>query len=286
MSAQFEFRLIDGHAPEGELEADHLIAIVQSLKDLAMRVGRTETDAESVGRPPERTRRVANLTIGLAPGSTRLLVRRADDGDALDFDLSEEASFDESFQSLVESIATDERPTWVDDGLASAAGDLRTALERAAPQVEFTVDGQVKRTFRTSDTHRETWTSVDPDAAVQPVTFTGRLRAVNLDTHRLQVTDDVGNKIALPNVPDDEAAGSLLGRYVTVTGIPERNARGQLVQIVESEIEPATSIPGTPGVREVITLDDILASAPGATPGPLAGLTDAETESYLKAIGL
>src|SRR3546814_3767487 len=84
--------------------------------------------------------------IGLAPGSTRLLARRADDEDALEFDLQEERAFDEKFRALVESIAVDERPEWVTDTLAAAAGDLRNALEKAAPKVEFKVGGQVRRT--------------------------------------------------------------------------------------------------------------------------------------------
>jgi hypothetical protein len=101
VATQFEFRLIDGSAPEGELEADHLIAIVQSLKEVATKLGRAETDAEAFGRPPKRTQRVAKLTIGLAPGSTRLLARRTDDEDALEFDLQEERVFDEKFQAIV-----------------------------------------------------------------------------------------------------------------------------------------------------------------------------------------
>src|SRR3546814_20124964 len=126
--------------------------------------------------------------IGLAPGSTRLLARRADDEDALEFDLQEERAFDEKFRALVESIAVDERPEWVTDTLAAAAGDLRNALENAAPKVEFKVGGQVRRTFTTSATHKETWLVAAIDPGVEPVTFVGRLRAVNLSTPPPQLT--------------------------------------------------------------------------------------------------
>nr|BFF12458.1 hypothetical protein GCM10025699_37610 [Microbacterium flavescens] len=286
VATQFEFRLIDGSAPEGELEADHLIAIVQSLKEVATKLGRAETDAEAFGRPPKRTQRVAKLTIGLAPGSTRLLARRTDDEDALEFDLQEERVFDEKFQAIVESIAVDERPDWVTDTLAAAAGDLRNALEKAAPKVEFKVGGQVRRTFATSATHKETWRVAEIDTGVDTVTFVGRLRAVNLDTHRLQVTDDLGNKVALPNVVNDADVGSLLGRHVAIVGTPERDVKGRLAQIHAATIEAASPIPADIGVRGAVSLNDILASAPGAELGAVPGLTEDEAELYLKAIGL
>ena len=285
MTTQFEFRLVDASAPEGELEADQLIAIVQSLKEVAMKLGRVETEAETLGRPPKRTQRVARLTIGLAPGSTKVLVRRADVDDALDFDLDEEQSFDEKFQAVVESIALDERPDWVTDTLAVAAGKLRAALEEAAPTIEFEVGSMVRNTFKTSDTRKETWKVPEPDASAEVVTFVGQLRAVNLDTHRLQVTDDVGNRVALPNVVNDVQVGHLVGGYVEVVGSPERDVKGRLSQIREAVIGPASPTPGSIGAREVVPLDEILARAPGAEVGGIPGGTDEEAESYLKAIG-
>lgn len=286
MATQFEFRLIDGSAPDGELEADQLIAIVQSLKELATKIGRAETDADDVGRPPKRTQRVARLTIGLAAGSTRLLARRADEDEALDFDLEEEAAFDRKFEAIVESIAADERPEWMADTLAAAAGELRNSLEKAAPTVEFKVGGQLRRTFRTAETRKETWAPRAEEPTSQAVTFVGRLRAVNLDTHRLQVTDDVGNKVGLPNVTHDAAVGSLLGKYVTIVGTPELDARGRLAQIHGATIEAAGAVPGGIGIRDVVSLDDLLESAPGVELGAIPGLTDDEAMSYLKAIGL
>lgn len=285
MTTQFEFRLIDGSAPEGELEADQLIAIVQGLREVAMKLGRVETEAETLGRPPKRTQRVAKLTIGLAPGSTKVLVRRSDVDDALDFDLAEEQSFDEKFQAVIESIALDERPAWVTDTLAVAAGKLRSALEDAAPTIEFKVGSMVCKTFKTSQTRRETWKVAEGDASAEVVTFVGRLRAVNLDTHRLQVTDDVGNRVALPNVVNDVQVGHLIGGYVEVVGAPEHDLKGRLAQIHEAVIGPATPIPGSIGTRDVVSLDRVLASAPGAEMGGIPGLTDEEAESYLKAIG-
>lgn len=289
MATQFEFRLIDGNAPEGELEADQLIAIVQGLKEVATKLGRAETDAEAVGRPSKRTQRVARLSIGLAPGSTKVLVRRAEiDAGALPIELDEERAFDEKFQAIVESIAIDERPGWVTDTLALAAGKLRAALEDAAPTVEFRAGEQVRSTFKTTDTHKETWHATGLQPEVETVAFVGRLRAVNLDTHRLQVTDDVGNRVALPNVVNDAAVGRLLGDYVTVVGTPERDSKGRLSQIHEAIVEAAPVLPAGVGlgVTEPISLEDLAANAPGPSFGGIHGLTDDEADAFLDALGL
>lgn len=289
MAQQFEFRLIDSDAPQGELEADHLIAIVQSLKEVAMKLSRTETEAEALGRPPKRTQRVAKLSIGLAAGSTRLLVRRSESGqDVLPIEVDEERGFDEKFQEIVESIASDMRPEWVPDTLARAAGNLRSALEMAAPTVEFKGGDKVLRTFRTNETHRETWRPREADTAGDMVTFVGRLRAVNLDTHRLTVTDDLGNKVSLPSVLHDAGIGQLLDEYVTVIGRPERSSNGSLTQIHDADITAAPALPDElrQGISKVVTLDQILASAPGPRFGGIAGLTDEQADDFLDALGL
>lgn len=288
MATQFEFRLIDADAREGELEADQLLAIVHSLKDVAMKLSRAETDAEHLGRPPTRTQRVARLSIGLAPGSTRVLVRRSTDDDgALPIELAEEKAFDEKFDALVQSIAEDQRPDWVSDTLAVAAGNLRTALEDAAPTVEFRA-GEEGRTFITKRTHRHTWADTGGEPQTEVVSFVGRLRAVNLDTHRLQVTDDVGNRIALPNVPNDSTAGRLLGDYVTAVGTPERDSLGRLTRILGAVVEPAASLSrGVElGAADGVPLVDILASAPGPTFDGVLDLTSDQADAFLDALGL
>ncbi len=285
MTTPFESRLMGASAPDGELEADQLIAIAASLKEIATKIGRVETDAERVGRAPRRTQRVATLTIGLAPGSTSVLARRTGTGDALDFDLADEQAFDEKFADLVESIALDQRPTWVGDSLSLAAADFTAALQQAAPEVEFKVAGQVRRRFKTEKIHRETWRAASthsPDS----ITFAGRLYAVNLNTHRLQVQDDVGNQVALPRVLNDAAVSKLIGTYVTVKGSPEFDARGRLTHIRSAEIIAAPDPLGGSAVPDAVSLEEILASAPGVEPGGIEGLTDAEFDSFFEAMGL
>lgn len=283
MTTQFEFHLEGVNAPQGELEADDLLALVQSLKEVATRIGRAETQAERLGRAPKRVQRVATLSIGLAPGSTRVLARRSGAGeDALPFDLAEERAFDEKFAAIVEAIAVDQRPDWVDDSLARAAADLASALQHVARVVEFKVDGRVRRTFRTTVVHRETW-RVAGDVAAETVSFAGRLFAVNLNTHQLQVQDDIGNRVALPKVANDAEMGPLLGAHVIVTGAPEVDVRGRLTQIRDASITPAPSPLSGAEVGISVPLQEILASAPGPDPDGGIDLTDEEFTAFLEA---
>lgn len=286
ISNQFEFHLKGASTPEGELEADHLLAIVASLKEVATKIGRVETDAEAIGRPPVRVQRVAKLVIGLVPGSTTVLARRVGAGDgALDFDLPDEQAFDETFEALVESIADDHRPNWVSDSLSLAAEGLAASLQQAAPEVEFRVGGQPRRSFKTVHVHRETWQVVTtPDT--EAVTFVGRLYAANLNTHRLHVQDDVGNHVALPDVLDDTAAGRLLGNYVTVVGSPTHNSEGRLTEIIGATIEAAPDPLDGGGISDSVSIEDILASAPGPDPDGGLHVTDEEAEAFFDAMGL
>ncbi|GAB92491.1 hypothetical protein [Gordonia rhizosphera] len=286
MTTQFEFHLQGANAPEGQLDADLLIAIVQSLKSIALNIGRIETDAERLGRAPARVHRVARLVIGMEPGSTTILARRAGAGaNALDFDLADEEAFDAKFESLMGSIALDQRPDWVDDSLAAVMGQLTAALQQAATAIEFKANGQTRRRFATAGLQRETWNS-----AVQTppgdITFVGRLYAVNLHTHRLLVQDDVGHQVALPNVADDSDLGPLLGRYVAVTGSPEFDPLGQVKRIQGAAISAAADPIGSPMIPEPLSLEEILASAPGIEPGRIEGLSDAEADAFFDAMGL
>ncbi|MFV0435469.1 MAG: hypothetical protein ACK5LO_16035 [Leucobacter sp.] len=285
MATQFEFHLVGAEALEGELDADNLIAILTSLKEVATKIGRTETDAESLGRAPRRTQQVAKLTIGLTSGSTTLQVRRAGVSDALEFDSTEEEAWDQKFESIVESIAAEQRPGWVDDSLALAASHLGAALKHAAPHVEFTVGGQTRCAFETGKLRLEIWeqpTQQDPGE----VTFTGRLFAVNLKTHRLQVRDDVGNEVALPRVRDDEQAGRLLNSYVTVVGLPTYGASGELTQLREAHVEAAAATPGTTVALPELNLDDLRSSPPGPVPSTGITLTEEESDAFFEALRL
>lgn len=287
MATQFEFRLIGADAPDGKLDADQLLAIVKSLKDTATRLGRVETDAAATGRPSKQLERVATLRIGMEKGSTRIIVERSVDESALGFDLHDEALVDIRFQELVEGIGRDERPDWVTDSQASAAAELVAALRRAAPEIEFTVGGSVRSVFKTMETHPETWRSA---ALVPPahdtVTVAGRLEKVDLKSHDFRIRDDVGNAYSLPRVVDDVSASRLIGSYVSVTGVGERDARGRLAMIREPDIVGLPDPLHGSRIVQSVTVEEVLARASGLEPGGIPDLTDAEADAFFEAIGL
>lgn len=282
MTTNFEFRLIGADWPDGQIDADQLVAIVSSLQELVTRLGRVEVDAEPLGRPPKKVARVAKLRIGLAPGSTRILVERSVVEGALDFDLAEEQGVDERFQQIVESIARDERPAWVSDSIAESAADLTAALQKAAPVVEFKASGVTRAEFETLNTHRETWRAA-PKPDDETVTVVGRLEAVDLKTHHLRVRDDVGNAFALPKVSSTEKVKHLIGSYVRVVGQADRDIRGRLSGVHYAEIT-ATETWDDARVGEVVPLEQLLASAPGPSRGGIPGLTDDEADAFWEAI--
>lgn len=287
MTTQFEFRLCGADAPDGKLDAEHLLAIVQSLKDTATRLGRVEADAAERGRPSKGVERVSRLRIGMERGSTRIIVERSVDEGALDFDLADEQAVDVRFQELVDGIASDERPAWVNDSQAAAAADLVTALQRAAPEVEFAVAGTVRATFRTARTHRETWRPRGPAGdAAERVTIVGRLEKVDLRSHDLRIRDDVGNAFALPKVADDLSVSHLIGSYVTVDGHPDRDRRGQIKSIRNAAIVGMPEPVAGAGIPPSLSLERILAGVSGLEPGGIPSLTDTEADAFFEAMGM
>ncbi|MEO6532051.1 MAG: hypothetical protein ABIO06_00600 [Pseudolysinimonas sp.] len=284
MSTQFELRLIGADAPQGQINVDDVVGILQKLQELATKIGRVETEAADRGRPSKQVERVAKLRlVGLTGGSTVIQVERVEEDGTLDFDLDHESGFDARFAAIIEAIGDDERPLEVSDTLAETTADLVAVLQKAAPEIEFSLGGVVRRTFRTAETHRETWKPVPAADSSERVTVVGRLYAVNLKTHRLQVQDDVGNEFALPRVDNDSSVAHLLGGYVTVTGSPDRDSRGRLSEIRDAEIAAAPGLDAAAGLRESVSLDEILA-APGPTAGGLPGLTDDEATAFLEAL--
>lgn len=282
MPRRFELHLVDMSAPEGLIDADRLVEIVTSLQEMATRLGRLETGSAVRGRPSGGLDRVAGLRIGLQGGSTTIIAERDTATGAFEFDMRDEESVDRRFAELIEAVGADQRPDWVTDSLASSADGLVAALKRTAPLVELKVDGVSRKTFRTETIHRETWKTSPQQEARAEITFTGRLFAVNLHTHRLQVQDDAGHQVALPKVTDDLEAGRLVGRYVTVMGTPEMGGDGRLSQISDAVVSVAPDPIGEDRIPARVSLEKILARAPGPTPGGIPGLTDTEIEAFLE----
>ena len=120
------------------------------------------------------------------------------------------------------------------------------------------------------------------------VAFVGKLRAVDLDTHRLQVTDDTGTKVALAKVVDSETIGRLLNQYVAVFGTPVRDDNGNLKAIHGARVEPALALPQGVGlgVQGWVSLGALAEGLVGPSLRGIPDVTDDEAESFLTAIGL
>ncbi len=143
MTTQFQFRLIGVETPQGQIDVDDAVAILQKLQELATKVGRVETGAEQRGRPAKKVERIAKLRlVGLNAGSTVIEVQRVEDEEILTFDLEHEQGFDARFAEIIEAIGADTRPAAVSDTIAETAADLVTALPRRG-----SVDGWDFKTY-------------------------------------------------------------------------------------------------------------------------------------------
>ena len=279
MTTSFSLRLIDAPVPEGQIDVDDAVAILGKLQELSTRIARVETDAASRGRPDRSVDRAGRLRlISIHSGSTVIDVERVVDGEALELELDDERRTAERFAEIIDAIGDDRRPPEVSDSIAATAADLVGALKRAAPRIEFSVNGRIRRRFDTAGIHRETWQG-SAESAGRTTTIVGRLVVGNLKSHRFQVQDDVGNEYGLPLVDNDDEVGPLLGSYVRVTGVPDADSRIiRDAKVTRTRDTVAATVPGT------VTLSTILASAPGPEMGGIRGLGDAEAAEFLRAL--
>jgi len=284
MATRFEIHLQGMDVPEGLIDADRLMDIVRSLQEMASRLGRQVMGAPERGRPSKQLDNLTGLRIGLEKGSTTIIAERAGALGAFPLDLPDEAEVDRRIGELIEALVEDTRPDWVGDPLAASAADLVSALQRTAPEVRFVVDDVPRRTFATSVLHRETWTSVASPASAAAVTFTGRLFAVNLNTHRLGVQDDVGNQVTLPDVVNDAQVATMVGSYVTVVGVGENDVDGRLKRIIGASVSPARDPLPDQQVPSSVSLHQILSSATGPAFGGIEDLTDDEVDAFYEAL--
>lgn len=285
VARRFEFRLLETGDPAGTLDADNLLAVVHSLKILAARLGRAELGSARTGRPSHQLERVARLRIGMEPGSTRIVVERHDDN-MLDFDLADEAAVDQQFEEIVTSISRDERPVWVNDSQADAAADLLSALKLSARFVEFSADGVQRASFTTSRANVDIWRRTQPTRPADDVTMIGRLEKVDLKSREFRIRDDVGNAIRLPQVDSADAAGHLIGSHVCVSGLAQRDNDGRVVGIHHAAIESAPQPISPAGTLGAAPFESAFLGGSAPEMEDDAGLTNAEADAFLEAMGL
>lgn len=282
MTSDLELRLIGGPTPDGEIRLRDLAALAEALQEVSLRVGRDSINATGPGRTKQLMEELTELRLkGITGGSTRLLLSKGP-SDQLDVPLNEQQLVADRFWQLIAAVGEDTRPAWVGDLIAEGAAKLVAALKTAAPEVEVSVPGRPLVLIYAERIHRETW-QVTSTQSHDAVTFAGRLYAVNLNTHRLQVQDDVGNQVALPRVLNDTEVSKLIGAHVTVTGAPEFDARGRLIYIHDAAIVAAPYPLGETVVPGAVSLDEILRTAPGPDPDGGIELTDEEFASFFEA---
>ena len=110
----------------------------------------------------------------------------------------------------------------------------------------------------------------------------GLLEKVDLRSHDFRVRDDVGQAVELRHVLDDVEAAQHVGQWVVATGQGVFGS-DRLVALTDVSIaladDPASGMVGD----EVLTLDQILASAPGPDADGAIDLTDDEFVAFLDA---
>lgn len=283
MNDDLELRLVGASAPDGEIRFAGLVAIASSLQALSLRITRTCVSADRLGRPNDVVQEFAQLRLrGLSNGSTRLLVSRGP-SDTLDIEPSERRDLDRKFAEVIEGVGQDERPSWVNDSIAECTEDFVKALQDAAQVVEARFAG-VGRTVRieTWSIHRETWRRKSPTPSPSEVVVSGRLEAVDLRSGKFRVVDDVGNRIALDNVPDAAGTAHLINQRVRATG-PAAHGDADRVRVLQASVVEADALPDAWSSLPAADLDAEFTKS-GPTYGAGVELTDEEYADFLAMV--
>lgn len=278
-----ELRLVGARAPDGEIRFADLVAIASSLQELSLRITRTCVSAERLGRPNDVVQEFAQLRLrGLTKGSTRLLVSRGP-SDTLDIDPSELRDLDRKFSEVIEGVGRDQRPAWLNDSIAESTEEFVKALQSSAHVVEarFADVGRTVR-IKTESIHRETWRRSSPTVSPSEVVVSGKLEAVDLRSGKFRVVDDVGNRIALDDVPDAEGTAHLINQRVRATG-PAARDDADRIRVLHAPVVEEDALPDAWCSRTTADLAAELAK-PGPTFGAGVELTDEEYADFLAVV--
>ena len=283
MIKQIELRLVGGSTPSGEITLKDLSAITAALQELVTRLSRDAADAAGPGRSKQHVEEFAELRLGaITPGSTVLQFSKGPT-DKLDVDVPGLADADDRFWDILGAIGADRRPDWVSDLIAESAAKLTTAMRMSAHTVVFTEPSRGDIRIDASNTHPETWAPARIPTE-EAGTAAGWLEKVDLHSHTFRLRDDVGNTVELRRVADDGVAARLVGQWVTAEGLATRSASGRVkildaARVLET-VDPAAEFLGDHNM----SIEEILASAPGPDLDGGIELTDEEWAAFREAI--
>ncbi len=282
MIKEIELRLVDAPAPSGEIAVKDLAALATALQELTTRISRDVINMPGPGRTRQFMEELSQLRLhAVEPGSTVLRFSKGPT-DKLDVDLPEQAVADERLWEIVQAMGEDRRPDWATDLIAESVGKLVNAVQAAAPTVVLGSPSRPDVRIVSSAMHPETWTPV----RVHPggiMTATGRLEKVDLRSHEFRVRDDVDQTVDLKHVQSDTTAAQLVGQWVVARGDAVLNESGRLVVLDNASISRVGDPAAEHMDRNVTTLDEILASAPGPDIDGGIDLNDDEFRAFLEA---
>lgn len=279
MSVDFELRLSGGDAPDGEIELTDLVNIGGALQELSLRIARGCLPSDALGRPNALLADVSQLRLrGLLEGSTLLKFSRGH-ADTLNVPLDHEQDIDDRFADVMDGIARNSRPEWVDGTVAESSAKLLKAMRQAAPMIRFQAGTRPTVDIDTKVAELNVWERSAAAAASEQFTISGRLEAVDLRTNRFRVVDDLSNSIRLVNVEDAGSVAPLIGGRVKARGLGRRGPDDKL-QSLSHPVLTAAPLPATWLQHGTADLAHEL-SKPGPKVGEGIELDDAEYEDFL-----
>lgn len=281
MTRDLEMRLLDAPVPNGEIIVKDLAALTVALQELSTRIGRDVVNTPGPGRTKQFMEEFTQLRLrAVEPGSTVLIFSKGPT-DKLDVDLPEQKAANDRFWEIVEAIKDDERPDWVTDLIAESAAKLVTALRDAAPRAALRDSEHSTVEIESARIHAETWTSKRIHTETQ-MEARGRLEKVDLRTHEFRVRDDVGQSVDLKHVEDDVGAAQHVGKWVIAVG-EGILASKRLVALTNVSITLVDDPAQETTDDEILTLEEIMESAPGPRLNDGIDLTDDEFAAFLEA---
>ena len=285
----FEVRLLHlrNGVPSGAIGLADLAVLASALQELNTRIARLVVGQDGPGRSLEAAAQVAQLRLtGIREGSTRLEVGYGEQPtlDDSTFARAQDETVDKFWQ-IVAGIAADSRPDWVTNAIAVSAADLVTAMARSAAGAVFSGSAGREVSFEKLTVDRSRWGGNDP-AAMSEIAVAGQLYAVNIETRRFSIRDDIGNSIPLEKVLNLDEASVLLGQRVEATGSVSHGKGGEL-RLTDVTVSPAAIpadwLPGgnTGGLQNFLAT---AALAAGPDPNGIDDITEGDIDELLALI--